>query len=137
VLPSLDWIVGFAEGEGTFVHCVGNAQSWKKHPIFAISQKEAQPLYLIAEALKAYGIHGKVYDYEESSGASKYVVSNVQGCRRVAELFHPLMHSERKKKQLEDWLMQIVLWEREGQTPLPNGQQRPWSLRSPQDAVEE
>ena len=120
----VEWVAGFVEGEGTFTkHANYNHTTRNGVPIyyrtfvptFQVSQKEAQPLDLIASFFAEKGVRGKVvFRTNASGGAHEYRVIGAKNCLLVASSLYDHMHSERKKLQLRDWVTEIMCRQREG-----------------------
>ena len=120
----VEWVAGFVEGEGSFTsHANYNHTTRNGDPIyyrtyvptFQVAQKEAQPLYLIAEFFATKGVRGKVvHRNNNTGGAHEYRVIGAKNCLLVASILYDHMYSDRKRRQLEDWVQTIMLWQRGG-----------------------
>jgi len=123
VVP-VEWVAGFVEGEGTFTrhahwnHTTKDGQTvyYRTYvPTFQVSQKEEQPLLLIAEFFTSQGVRGRTWHRNNQyGGAYEYRSLGAKNCLRIAETLYDHMHSDRKKTQLETWIRTILLYQRVG-----------------------
>lgn len=88
--PFLEWFVGFAEGDGSFI-CTTN-----KRCIFSISQKEAQILHRIRSQLG----FGKVSTY---GNASRYTVADKPSVTRLLILFNGNLCLDKTHARFSAW----------------------------------
>lgn len=104
---SRDWIIGFAEGEGSF--------SWKwvrgkKNPLFCITQKEKG----ILEQIKNYFGFGllcrKRNCDNENDVCWQYHVQKYRNLCTIQEFFRGNLRSSKKQKQFEEWTQMLDDW---------------------------
>lgn len=114
----VEWVAGFVEGEGTFTmhgHYNNTTRKGQKVyyktvvPTFQVSQKERQPLDLIERFFTPKGVRGRVWHRNNRwGGAFEYRVLGRKNCELVASILRPHMHSDRKRGQLDQWLLDIA-----------------------------
>lgn len=90
----LQWFIGFAEGDGSFVYCTtGRIQA-----DFMIVQKDPKILFKIRQYLG----FGKVYCINESQ-YWRYQATNKQNCQRLFHLFNGNLRLTKTQKRFESW----------------------------------
>ena len=81
---ALKWFVGFAEGDGSWQI---DTNERHKRSIFVINQERPQVLYKIKE-LVGYGQVNGPYENKNGSIYYRYRVGNLEGTRRLIEIFN-------------------------------------------------
>lgn len=116
-LVPVEWIAGFAEGEGTWtIHSHWNHTTVKgefayyKIPMltFQVSQKERQPLDLIASFFADKDIVGKVYERKSGLGSFEWRTVGCANVHKVSKLLEPYMFSNRKRAQMFECLRKCI-----------------------------
>jgi len=93
---TLDWFIGFIEGEGSF--------SWSNtdsggQPSFGFSQKNA--LHTIKEIRDFLGF-GEIY-YESGDDIHQFQVKKIDDCLTIIEVLDGKLRLEKRRKQFESW----------------------------------
>lgn len=97
---SLEWLVGFLEGDGHFSH---KAQHGKRYPRFWITQKD-EALLLEIKQLLGFGSVSHLRD-----GVYAYEVAGGNNCRRLAHLFAGSLRTTHKQEQFRAWVDEFSL----------------------------
>jgi hypothetical protein len=113
-LVPVAWVAGFVEGEGTFTchqHHNNTTRGGKRVyyasyvPTFQVSQKERQPLDLIASFFESKGVRGRVwFRSNKYGGAFEYRSLGLKNGKIIFEVLQPHMHSLRKLAQMQKWI---------------------------------
>ena len=97
---TLDWVVGFIEGEGTFSGAMHTKTHWQ--PNFSVYQDDRDVLERVQEFFADLDIIGGVY----KSGARnnwKYSIQRKDECRKLYALIRPRMQIGIKIAQIDIW----------------------------------
>jgi len=95
---SIDWFVGFFEGEGCF-------EGHRFSAVLTVSQKEKSLLERIRKWLwEEHGIYSGIYTRSNKWGAtSRLAVWRKSSLREIVEWMEPRLISERRRAQLKKW----------------------------------
>ena len=101
---SLDWVMGFIEGEGCFTHSRKNTyyQSFS----LIISQKERESLDRINEFFGGWG-HVKLLP-NKTGGCHNLIFNRHTLLRDLALIIAPKFRTKKKKKQFDEWYNLLI-----------------------------
>lgn len=121
---TLDWLIGFTEGEGCFTslgkynNTTLNGKRWyyrRFQPQFLIAQKGRQVLDDIVIFLKKYDIVANVwlkknYQHKEDERYQNHElrVCGFKNCKKIIKLFNNNLRVDYKRKQFEKWKREIL-----------------------------
>jgi hypothetical protein len=102
-MVSLDWLVGFIEGEGCFSMCVeentNTSGSFQVHYGLIVAQKEVEVLHKIKEFLAYNDIQSKIYSKDNQTATL-----NIRGLLNCIKIGNLLSQVEWHSKKYKDFL---------------------------------
>ena len=98
VLPPVEWVAGFIEGEGCFF-IAGHTTK------FVLTQSNVAVLELVQVWLLSQGIDSKLIEIEnkKKQGCNQLYFYSKWKCKKLYDLIRPHMHHPDKIAQIERW----------------------------------
>lgn len=102
-LPSIEWIIGFIEGEGSFT--VGTSGGKKKIPVFSISQNEKEILLKIQKRLGMGRLYYHPANPQKNNSKDNWhlAIRKYEDVKKLCQIVDGNMHCVNKIKQFEKW----------------------------------
>jgi len=116
---TLDWLIGFVEGEGSFSYSHRNGY---RIPRFSISQAGAMEEL---RSIRKYLGFGSVYR-RPNEGADVLQVRAINQCLQLVSLFEGKIRLYKRHRQFEEWKQVCLEWKR----------RRVWSREQEEKAIE-
>jgi len=109
-----EWFIGFAEGDGSWQV---DTNSGNRRSIFVINQQDPQVLYKIKK-LVGYGQINGPYQNKNGSTYYRYRVGNLEGTKRLIEIFNGNLVLNKTQERFENYLKEYNAKESTKEIPL-------------------